>query len=118
VASGRGLAARAAQSAAAEGQSSYAPGEAVCSYSDSEALGGRNLGTPKVKHVKSEVMSSGGGDMPQQWENAMWERVKEFESQNPRIVEAMRVLNMTREEYFRLLAAMTQQPSNVSNTSA
>jgi hypothetical protein len=54
---------------------------------------------------------------PDSWEDAMWERVKEFERQNPRIVEALRVLNMTREEYFWLLAAMMQQPSNAGNTS-
>lgn len=83
-----------------------------------EVLRGRNLGTPEAKTMDAPVPASGGDDMAQQWDDAVWERIKEFEHQNSRIVEAMRVLNMTREEYFRLLAAMTQQPSNVSNTSA
>ncbi len=56
--------------------------------------------------------------MAHQWDDTVWERIGAFERENPRIVEAMRVLNLTREEYFRLLAAMMQQPSNVSNTSA
>lgn len=60
----------------------------------------------------------GGGTVVQDLENIIWARLKEVEDQNPTLVEAMRVLNITREEYLRILAAITEPPSSVSNTSA
>lgn len=56
--------------------------------------------------------------MAQDLESIIWARLKEVEDQNPTLVEAMRVLNITREEYLRILAAITEPPSSVSNTSA
>ena len=60
----------------------------------------------------------GGGSVAQDLESIIWARLKEMEDQNPTLVEAMRVLNITREEYLRILAAITEPPSSVSNTSA
>lgn len=56
--------------------------------------------------------------MAEEWERLVWARIKELEEQNPALVEAMRVLNITREQYLRILAAITEPPSSVSNTSA
>ena len=84
----------------------------------SGVLSGRNLGTSEAKTPYARVaVTSGGADMAQEWEEIVWARLRQFERENSTLVEAMRALNITREEYFRILAAMTQQRSNVSNTS-
>lgn len=56
--------------------------------------------------------------MPQDQETLVWARLKELEEQNPDLAEAMRVLNITREQYLSILASITEPPSSVSNTSA
>ncbi len=54
--------------------------------------------------------------MPQDRENLVWARLKELEKQNPELAEAMRVLNITREQYLSILASITEPSSSVSNT--
>jgi hypothetical protein len=58
----------------------------------------------------------GGQNMPQDRENLVWARLKELEKQNPELAEAMRVLNITREQYLSILASITEPSSSVSNT--
>jgi hypothetical protein len=81
-------------------------------------LSERDLGTPEAKTPYARVIAVPEvTDMAQEWEEIVWTRLSQFERENPTLVEAMRALNITREEYFRILAALTQQRSNVSNTS-
>ena len=72
---------------------------------------------PRAEQIPTPSLG-GGGTVAQDLESAIWARLKEMEEQNPALVEAMRVLNITREEYLRILAAITESPSSVSNTSA
>lgn len=56
--------------------------------------------------------------MPQDPESMVWTQLKELEEQNPELAEAMRVLNITREQYLSILASITDPSSSGSNTSA